>query len=397
MNYLRHSDLHLAAALSCAILAVNAASVSARVGFVHKAKRTQETDHFRYIEMAKGPDGDLSLQREPPYCWRVAVPFMARVLTRTGLSLNAAFYALTNATLFGFLLVMWLSLRDLGFDRSLRVTGLLLLGFTQGAVRWFEYQYWMTDIMAVFLVALALLLLRRRRDLSFGATSIFAAFVRETYVVVFPVFFLRKLREGMPLGRAILRTIAVTIVPAGIYVALRVLIHPNQPDDYVAGIVDSMAFRLRHLGDNQPYVLTVGTYGVMFPLVLLFPSRLPGLVRRHYDLAAMLLAVGATLTISNNTERPLAYSLPVVLPVALVMLRAFIDLTRLPRWPVLTLVVGLQLLFWWRHRFAEMGMSLYQPTNLGTVLAMAAFYAVAQILILRARRRSGILGTASAT
>ena len=71
--------------------------------------------------------------------------------------------------------------------------------------------------------------------------------------------------------------------------------------------------------------MTLGAFGVLVPLVLLFPARLPGLVRRHFDRALYVLSVYATLVISNNNERPLAYALPALVPAALWCLRAFIE------------------------------------------------------------------------
>ncbi len=177
------------------MLLVNILSVAAQLGFLHRARDVKESDHRRYIEMSRGPHGKPELQRAP-YCFRVAVPTLARGLTRLGLSENAAFYLLTNAALFGFLLLLWLHLRDLGFSLPLRVTGLLVTGLTQGAVRWFEYQYWMSDPLALFHVMLAFVLAERGRLAGIAAASIAAAFVRETYVLVYPYLFLRELRLG---------------------------------------------------------------------------------------------------------------------------------------------------------------------------------------------------------
>ena len=189
----------------CSLLAVNVWSVSSRLGFVHKPKQVKEYDHWRYVEMARGAEGRPALQKEPPYCFRLAVPALVRGLTRLGLSVNAGFFLVTNAVLFGFLLLLWLHLRDLGFSLPLRVTGLLVVGLTQGAVRWFEYQYWMTDPAALFLVMLAFFLLERGRRGALLATSVLAAFVRETYVLVYPYVFLRELRTGRRLLRAAVR------------------------------------------------------------------------------------------------------------------------------------------------------------------------------------------------
>ena len=160
--------------------------------------------------------------------------------------------------------------------------------------------------------------------------SVLAAFVRETYVLVYPYVFLRELRTGRPLLQAAGRTAALAVLPFAILVAIRRLVTPNQPDDFVAGIVDSMTFRFNHLLDNQLYVVSLGAFGVLVPLVLLFPTRLPGLTRRHFDRALYVLSVYATLVISNNNERPLAYALPALVPAALWCLRAFLEETRLP-------------------------------------------------------------------
>ena len=382
----RSADTRLGLLLAILILGLNVASVSSRLGFLHKPKQVKESDHWRYVEMARGAEGRPALQREPPYCFRLAVPALVRGLTRLGLSVNAGFFLVTNAALFGFLLVLWLHLRDLGFALPLRVTGLLVVGFTQGAVRWFEYQYWMTDPAALFLVMLAFLLVERGKRGWLIATSLLAAFVRETYVLVYPYVFLRDLRVGHPLLPAAARTAAVAAAPVAILLAIRRLVVPNQADDFVSGIVDSMTFRWNHLLDNQPYVLTIGAFGILVPLVLLFPSRLPGFVRRHFDRALYVLSVYATLVISNNNERPLAYALPALAPAALACLRVFLEETRLPALPVLAAVVALQALFWAGQRWAEMGMSIYQPVNWTTVAAMAAFWVAAQAA--RARTRA---------
>jgi hypothetical protein len=298
---------------------------------------------------------------------------------------NGGFFLVTNAVLFGFLLVLWLHLRDLGFALPLRVTGLVVVGLTQGAVRWFEYQYWMTDPAALFLVMLAFFLVERGKWGLLLATSVLAAFVRETYVLVYPYVFLRELRRGRPLLPAAARTAALAALPFAILVAIRRLVTPNQPDDFVSGIVDTMAFRWNHRLDSQAYVVTLGAFGVLVPLVLLFPARLPDLVRRHFDRALFVLSVCATLAISNNNERPLAYALPALVPAALWSLRTFLEETGLPALPVLAAVVSLQALFWAGQRWAEMGMSIYQPVNWTTVLAMAGSWLVAQAALARRR------------
>jgi hypothetical protein len=378
-------DTRWGALVALLVLAVNVGHVSAHLGFLHKAKQVKETDQWRYIEMARDPERRKPLSREATYCWRVFVPTAARLLARTGLGLDLSFWLVTNVSLFGFLLVTWIYLRDLGFEAPYRAAGLLVLGLTQGAVRWYEYQYWMTDPPSLFLIALALLLIRRESQRWLYPTSIVAAFVRESYAVVYPYYLIRLWRRGAPLLSAAFRTAAVALVPLVVLVGLRVLIVPDHPDSFLGDLRDTMGLRWRHLGE-QPYLFTVGAYGVLFPLLLLFPRRLPGLVRRHPEDAFLVAFFVALCTVANNTERELGYTLPAVLPAALFALRSLVAEARLPLGLTLGVVVCLQAWFFSQQRFLPMGSSMYQPTNGGVVAAMVAFWLGTRVLL---RTRDG--------
>ena len=91
-------------------------------------------------------------------------------------------------------------------------------------MRWFEYQYWMSDPAALFLVMLAFFLIERERWRAVGAVSVAAAFVRETYVLVYPYVFLRELRLGRRSGAALARSAAVAALPLAVLVAIRRLV-----------------------------------------------------------------------------------------------------------------------------------------------------------------------------
>ncbi|MFN8092852.1 MAG: hypothetical protein U0599_11625 [Vicinamibacteria bacterium] len=379
------ADTRLGILLAVLVLAVNVQSVSARLGFLHKAKQVKEYDHWRYIAMSRGSEGNAALSHEPPYCYRLAVPALARGLGRLGLPENAAFYAIALAVLFGFLLTLWKHLGDLGFSLELRAAGLLMAGLVQGAVRWPLYQYWMTDATAVFLVTLAFHLVERERRTGVLLVSVAAAFVRETYVLVYPYLLLRDLRTGRGLPRSIARTAAIAVLPFAVLVAIRMVVVPTVADSFVSGVVDSMSFRWRMRYENQLYVLTIGAFGVLLPAALLAPGRLPVLLRRHFDRALFVVAVYASCAISNNSERPLAYALPVVVPAALLGLRTFLERTGLPPVPVLATAVLLQAVFWGGQRWEEAGMSIYQPVNWTTVAAIAAAWAAAEALLRRGR------------
>ena len=372
--------------LSLLLLGLNIVSVARPLGLVHKPKQVKERDHYRYIEMARGPEGRQELATESTYCWRILVPGIARGLTRFGLDLNSAFYLLTNVSLLGFLFVFWIYLGDLGFSLPYRVAGLSLVGLTQGAVRWYEYQYWMTDPLCLFLIVLAFVAIERGYTAALHVPSLLGAFVRENYAVVYPYYFLRLIRGGRSFLDALVRTVAVAALPMAILVGLRVYISCHPPDDVLGAIEETLGFRWRHRDDNQLYVLTLGSLGVLFPLLVLWPGRLVAWVREHYDEVAVVAFFYGVLIIANNTERELAYTLPAVVPAALRNLRAFVAETGLSPAPVLATAVLLQAVFFSQQRFLEIGMSMYQPTNLVVVATLVAFWLAAQAAILSRRR-----------
>jgi len=110
----RSADTRLGMLLAIALLALNVASVSRAWGSSTSPSRSG----VRPLALR----GDGARRRGPPrpaegaaLLLRLAVPALVRALTRLGLSVNAGFFLVTNAVLFGFLLVLWLHLRDLGF------------------------------------------------------------------------------------------------------------------------------------------------------------------------------------------------------------------------------------------------------------------------------------------
>ncbi|HEV8253867.1 MAG TPA: hypothetical protein VGQ78_03865 [Vicinamibacteria bacterium] len=381
------AELVVASLLCAALVFLNAACVASVLGWVHGPRKVLEGDHFRYLEMARGAEGKPELARQPPYCWRILAPFVARTLARTGLGVNAAFYLETNVFLFAFLLVLYVFWRRIGFDPLAAAAGVTWSGLMQGAVRWYEYQYWMSDAPALFFVALAFLLTQTGQSVALALTSLPAVLSRESYVFVFPYHFLHlaRRRAWWP---ALVRTAAIAAGPVVLLVLVQRLILPSEPNDLAVSVADTLGFRWRHRGDNQAYVTTVGSLGVLFPLMLLFPERAAEEVRRHFDAAAYLLITYLTLAIANNTERMLAYGLPVVVPAALWSAEALAREARLPRAAVLGAATLFQALFWSRVRFhGEAGLSMYQPPDALVSVAMAAFWVTARlVLALRASR-----------
>ena len=366
-------DIRMALALAALLVAGNAAYVASKLGFVHRPKQVMETDHRHYIHMATDPGEP----EDPPYAFRVAVPRVARGLMAMGLSVNQAFYLITQLALVAFLACTYLFLRARDFPEEIAALSLALMGLTQGAVRWFEYQYWMSDPVCLALVAAAVLAIQLDDTWKRAVLLGFAAgFVRESFVLVLPFAFFHTLRRH-DLRTAALRTGAIAVAFFAVNLSLHALITPIAPDDWWSGVVDSMGFRARHFWSKQWYVLTIGTWGVFVPLALADFKAFTSRVRENLDLTALVVATYGTLIISNNTERPLAYAWPAVAAAGAAGLRA---LGRLPVTPfrhplqrVAGLALGAQMVHFGLTRWHDLaGSSLYQPANFVVTLMMAA-------------------------
>ena len=377
------------ALLAVAVLVGNAAHVVAHLGALHRPRAVLETDHRVYIQMARQPPWEA--QVDPPFRWRLLTPWLVHLATRAGLGVNPAFYLLTNLSLFGFLVLLHGLLGRLGFSSREAALGLALVGLLQGAVRWYEYQYWMTDPLCLLLVTAAFMLVRQGRLGWLAALSVVGVIARETYLLVLPYHLLHEWRRRPPL-RALGRAASVSL-PALLvlgWIRYGLLPHPG------VGLIDTMrevlGFRWRHLLDNQIYFATLGSFGVLLPLALLDPSRLLSGFRERYDEAAVLALAYASLSLANNTDRLLAYALPVLLPLALRGLREGAARAAIPWTLAASVALGLQVLFFMQTRFhGEMGLSIYQPTNWVVVVSMLGFWLAFEWRISVERRSRAIM------
>jgi hypothetical protein len=331
--------------------------------------------------MARLPLFGDAAARTPPFCWRVLTPLLAAALTQLGLGVNAAFWLLTNLFLVGFLWCLYVLLVGRGVVARLATLGLVRAGRVPAAVRWYEYQYWMTDPLGLLLVTAALVLIDRGRDRDLLLLSLLGVAARESYVLVFGCLLLSRVRRD-GLVAALGSTARVALPALGLLVAIRLWV-PASPAPALASVVlDALDFRSRHLLDNQLYLATIGSFGVFVPLVLLCPgSAVTALRQRPGDLA-LVAGAYASLLLGTNTDRLLAYALPAVVAALLPCV------ARLAEARSLALVGGglvlAQGLFYALTPFhGSVGLSLYQPTS-GPILAvMGAVWLGGRLLLRR--------------
>jgi hypothetical protein len=373
---LRRERMWLGLVIAVMIVAANAFYVSRDTGFVHPPDVVLETDHLRYIEMAKGPENTRArgIAYEPPFCYRILTPTLVGLLMDLGVDLHLSFYVLTHAFLVSFLFALYLFLTTFGLEDRYCVLGLILVGLMQGAVRWYSYQYWMTDPLALLLICVGLLLIRLERLGALFALSIVAVTARETYLLVFPyLFFFSWRRSGFSL--AIERTLAIAIAPVAMLLLIRASA-PALPGPGFFRLVTSLAkWRWERLLDNQLYICTIGSFGVLLPLLLLYPRRMLDYWTRYPEEIAVIGVVYASLLLANNTDRLLAYAVPVILPAALLNLRRLVASVRIPFTIIAAAALLAQVVLYRETIFFQWrSVSMSQPFNGLAASAIVAFW-----------------------
>ena len=391
---LRRESL-MAAGTAVLIVVGNCAYVSYFLGFLHGPQAVLEGDHLHYIVMAMGKEAykTLALAHDPPYCYRLLTPWLVYTLTQVGLTVNAAFYLVSQTFITLFLFTLYQYLRLVGVSFSYALLGMLLAGLLPGAVRWYAYQYWMTDPIALFLVVLGLWLIKTGRSPMLHAISCLAVTVRESFILVFCFYFLyMQRREGWQ--SAVKRTIVLVAVPFTLFFMIRyyVISEPVDPRLDQFRVIERLTWRVENAFNNQLYFATLGSFGVLLPLLLLFPKHLFKYFKRHYEEFSVVLFVYASLAVGGNTDRLLVYALPVLLPVALRHMRYFVFLSRISFAWTAAAVVALQLLHFFVTKFFGVPqVSINQPFNLAMTLSAIAFFLIGQaVLLLRVRKRAAL-------
>jgi hypothetical protein len=368
-------DTALGALLAAALVALNVAWVASALGPPpHRPREVLELDHRHYIAMAGAPPGLAAspLAREAPFAHRVLAPFAVHLATRAGLDLHLAFWILTTLSATLFLFVVFRHLLTLGFTPGFAALGTTLAGLMPGAVRWYAYQYWMPDPLCLLFVALGVHLVVGRRHSTLALVALLGLVTRESFLVVVVYALVRWIRlEGA--RTAVRRGLAVFGCALAALLAVRLSVPVDTGPSLLGAAREMLAFRARHLLDNQLYFATLGTFGVLVPVLLARAAHWREWLRGHAEDAAVVATVYASLAFANNTDRLLVYALPVLVPTAL---RA-VEALAMPKPAFAGLLVSLQGFVYWRTPFHGVpGLSVYQPVQWSVVGVLVAFWAL---------------------
>ncbi len=318
-------------------VALNDAYVVADRGFLHPPERLFSAfsnptvgDHFRYRDMALPAEArsERDWARQAPWRYRILTPAVVRALGAAGMNRDAAFYLVSQLGLVGFLTLLFGLLRARGFDDSLALTGTLLVGLVPGAVRWYAFQYWMADPLALCAVTGGLLLIERGRVSWLLLLAPIAAANRENILLVFPYLFVSTWqRDGA--RQAVVQTAPPLAAACAVLAGLRIAIDAIPAPDLWTTVTTTVGLRFANLGD-QLYFATLGSFGV-FAVLPFIGGRRRSWRGALPDLAVLAVAY-ASLLVATNSDRLLAYALPCLAPIALGSVRSFLQETHFPLW-----------------------------------------------------------------
>lgn len=359
------------------LVALNAVWVARALGPPpHRPREVLELDHRRYIAMAGELPGfsASALAREAPFCWRILSPLLVYGATRAGLDLHLAYWASTMLFLILFLFALFRYLAALGFGATQALLGTTLASLMPGAVRWYTYQYWMPDPPCLFLVVLGLQLVLRGPHVALSLVALAGLLTRETWLLVIVYALVRWARvDGW--RRALRRGLAVFGLPLVALVAVRLWIVPQAGPTALGAAWEMLAFRARHWFENQLYFATLGSFGVLVPLLLTRAGSILRFASQHPEDVALVAMAYASLAFANNTDRLLVYALPVLIPASLRAMDWLSREARLSSAGLMVAVLSLQALVYAQTPFrGRPGLSVFPPVQWTVIAALAGFW-----------------------
>ena len=168
---------------------------------------------------------------------------------------------------------------------------------------------------------------------------------------------------------------------------LRYYLVPINQYSMLDNLKNFVVFRVTGLFDNQLYFCTVGTFGVVFALWLLYPIRLIEHYRRYYEEFGVIAVVYGSLLAGSNTDRYLVFALPVILPVALRNLQTILGGRdwRTNGLMLSLLLVGQGVFYLNTAFYGVRGLSKNQPVSWATVIVCGVVWCAARVVTARRR------------
>jgi hypothetical protein len=299
-------------------------------------------DSPNYEAMARNPFSSDPEAHIPAHCWRVLTPWLVYVLTRLGLPLHSGFLLITVIGLCGTVIGIYALLRLCCDATPWQALAVALLVQTLYAIGLFVlWGYVGTDALEYLLLVLAFILYWQDQPRWLMVVLALAVLDRETALIAVAAF----------AGEQVIRRdwqrlktyLPAYIVPILIILVLHIAIY--QVGSW--GLLDQIDYTWRErfglvgrpttlelFGTVNVYALnvyhlTIGSFDLLLPLLLLQVIHPPYVARRPV-VWIFLLATAAQIPIAWDNERLMIVAAPVFAVAALYELRWIAQRTKLP-------------------------------------------------------------------
>jgi hypothetical protein len=295
--------------------------------------KTYPYDLHKYLYMADHP---FSL-RIAPFGYRILMPLVVHLLPADRF---AAFYACTVFSLILTAALVFFILRAMRFSTVFSCLGMLVFYSTGYLARFNVFATWHVDAFSFLFVALGFWFVLKNRPAWLAVTLLVGMLAKETVLFILPLYYTFRAARLFD-GRLVLKTLMIGLPALSLWFSMRLVFPPlNQDERYlrtipyevsvVHVISDDPAINrthepgklLREIGLKRFKEMSAanlkrvvfGVWGAMLFLVLAAPKENLRFLAKG---APFLLLVYGQLLFGSNTERLLALSFPVVIPMIL--------------------------------------------------------------------------------
>jgi hypothetical protein len=352
-----------------AVVAVGAALTAGLALTVTPIADDHLEDARVYIAMAEHP-----LAPHPaPYCYRVLVPLLARILP---LELSESFHLLTVLFVVATGVLVYYVLRQMGMDRLLSFAGLISFYGLNWAARFAFFDFRLTDAALFFFASLCLfMILKGRIGWAICALSL-GTLAKESMLFMIPFAYGIRARRVVDL-----RALGLTAMMGAVPIVVHLVVRSLAGADYHPDRLWSTIGRTRLESGMFDFVRagTVGTWGVGLLLLGLASGAAGG--RWLLRAAPFLVLVYLQPFFATNVDRLLVFGFLAVIPLAVMGWTQVRERFNPPPWAIIgyAAIAYLLLLVKGRTNFNS-------PSPEQELLALAAWTVV--VLIVTRRNRT---------
>jgi len=266
-------------------------------------------DHHHYIQMATENPLDFHYA---PYCWRVGVPLLAKVLP---LEVQTSFLLIAIASVWMSGVAVYYLARRFRFPHTHALMGLFMFFSLDWGPRFVLHDFWLPDALGFLLLVFLVDYAAGGKAVQFGALLALGATVKESTLFAAPLYYSLGARRAFD-ARLALRLMLVVLPAVAVLIGVRSVI-PQMGGSYDYGQLfrEIGLPRLTDLSLRTVYRYTIGTFGVMVgALAFLSLRRHAGVLLR---LAPFLVLVYLQPLFAVNEERLLVAAFPAMIVLAL--------------------------------------------------------------------------------